>query len=215
MHQLSLSYVQFITCETSSEQILADAKCFLDAGGRWIQLRMKKATHAERVQTAKKLKELCRSYDNAVLIINDDVMATLKSDADGVHLGLSDCTITEARRILGDGRIIGGTCNTADDIRQRALEGADYIGVLTVRYTETKENLSPTLGVEGIRRCYDVSLQLPHPLPLVAIGGIVREDATSLSTLGIAGVAISGEIKRYIVQNKPLEELINAFRQER
>lgn len=194
---LSLQQValQYITNSSSSEDILQKAKQYLDGGGRWIQLRMKKASHEERVATAKRLKQLLRNYARAVLIIDDDVEAVLKSNADGVHLGLEDCGIAEARKKLGWGKIIGGTCNKEEDIRRRAIEGADYIGVGPFRTTQTKEKLSPLLGGEGLQRLASFNKQLPFPIPLVGIGGIIEEDLPLLSKLEIDGVALSSTIE--------------------
>lgn len=195
--QIALQQValQYITNGNSSKEILEKAKQYLEAGGRWIQLRMKKATHDERVATARELKALLATYPNAVLVIDDDVEAVLKSGANGVHLGLNDCSIVEARRMLGWDRIIGGTCNTEEDIRKRALEGADYIGVGPFRSTKTKEKLSPILGKEGMARLVSYNKELAFPLPFIAIGGITEDDFTTLADIGVDGVALSGIIE--------------------
>lgn len=187
--------LQYITNGSSSKEILEKAKQYLEAGGRWIQLRMKKATHEERVATARELKALVDTYPNAVLIVDDDVEAVLESGADGVHLGLDDCSIVAARQRLGWDRIIGGTCNTLEDIRRRALEGADYIGVGPFRSTKTKEKLSPLLGKEGMAHLVSCHKELAFPLPFVAIGGITEDDFATLADIGVEGVALSGIIE--------------------
>lgn len=194
--KLRYNTLQFITDNTDTNALLATCRAVLEGGVRWIQLRMKHATHDERVATARTLKALMTPYVGSTLIIDDDIDAVLESDADGVHLGLSDASPVEARRLLGTGKIIGGTCNTTDHLRQRALEGVDYVGVGPYRHTITKSNLSPLLGAEGMRALVAYNRQLPHPIPMVGIGGIVPDDLPALARIGLRGVALSGVINR-------------------
>ena len=116
-------------------------------------------------------------------------------DADGVHVGLQDATVADARTLLGPGKIIGGTANTIHDVRQRQQEGCDYIGLGPFRFTTTKVKLSPILGVDGYRDIIAELEQLEAPYPPVyAIGGIQLADLPLLRSLGLYGVAISGLI---------------------
>ena len=85
------------------------------------------------------------------LIINDRVEVAVAVDADGVHVGKEDMPVREARRMMGEGKIVGGTANTVEDIREHYRGGADYIGLGPYRYTTTKKKLSPVLGLEGYR----------------------------------------------------------------
>lgn len=188
--------LQFITDSPDEQEILRTCKQVLDGGVRWIQLRMKEATHEKRVSVAKALKALMQGYIGSTLIIDDDIAAVLEVDADGVHVGLQDMSPVDARYLLGEGKIIGGTCNTPEHIRQRALEGVDYVGVGPYRHTTTKANLSAILGVEGMQRMIEVNHRLPHPIPMVGIGGIALEDLPKLAALGLDGVALSGVINR-------------------
>ncbi len=188
--------LQWITDTQDEHSLLSRAKAILEGGVGWIQLRMKRATSAERLRCALGLKALMRNFPGSVLIIDDDVEVALLSDADGVHLGLSDMPIAEARRRLGAHKIIGGTCNRAEDLLRRALEGADYVGIGPWRMTTTKECLSPLLGAEGITRLVEANSLLPHPLPMYAIGGITLDDLPTLSALGVHGVALSGVLSK-------------------
>ncbi|WP_457831822.1 thiamine phosphate synthase, partial [Staphylococcus aureus] len=83
----------------------------LEAGCRWIQLRFKNADEEELKVTAQEVKKICSAF-NAILIINDHPQIAQAVDADGVHLGLQDIGIDEARKILSKEKIIGGTANT-------------------------------------------------------------------------------------------------------
>lgn len=170
----------------------------LDNGGKWIQVRWKKATQEERYRLCEKAVNLCRQYQ-AVCIINDSADIALQTDADGVHLGLTDETVQNARKILGKNKIVGGTANTYEDVLQRVQEGCDYIGLGPFRFTATKENLSPILGIAGfkeiIAKLHEDGILYP---PVFAIGGIMLTDVEALRDAGIYGVALSG-----VITNEP------------
>ena len=119
--------LQFITHSNEKYDYLTSAIEALKGGCHWIQLRMKNIPEQTVIATALQLKEYCRKY-NAKLILDDHVQATLKTGADGVHLGKNDMSPSDARKILGNGYIIGGTANTLDDIERLIKEGVDYIG---------------------------------------------------------------------------------------
>jgi thiamine-phosphate pyrophosphorylase len=161
------------------------------AGIRWIQLRMKEATDAEVRAAAKEAKKICDAQ-GCVLIINDRVEIAAAVDAHGVHLGKEDMTVREARRLLGENKLIGGTANTLEDIRKHQLEGADYVGLGPYRYTTTKKNLSPVLGLEGYQQIMSRLEQESIDIPVIAIGGIGVEDGAPLLGAGLYGIAFSG-----------------------
>jgi thiamine-phosphate pyrophosphorylase len=159
-----------------------------EAGCLAVQLRVKNAAPEEWLRLAQEAKVICDVY-GAALYINDNPHLAKQVGATGVHLGLNDTSVAEARKILGPDFIIGGTANTATDIRRHASEGADYIGLGPFRFTTTKEKLSPTLGLEGYRRVLE---QAAVRLPVFAIGGIQEEDVPGLKAAGVFGVAVSG-----------------------
>ncbi|MBS1604852.1 MAG: thiamine phosphate synthase [Bacteroidetes bacterium] len=161
------------------------------AGIRWIQLRMKEATDEDVRLVALAAKKITDASDCA-LIINDRVEVAARVGASGVHLGKQDMPVGAARRILGEDRIIGGTANTIEDIREHCRQGADYIGLGPYRYTTTKKNLNPILGLEGYRRIMRLLKQEQLAIPVIAIGGIEMRDAGSLFDAGLHGVAFSG-----------------------
>ena len=200
---LSKMAVQFITHETVRYSHLEGAQMALEGGCRWIQLRMKKYPITEVENTALKMRELCNAY-NAVFIIDDHVELVARTKADGVHLGRNDMPIREARKILGDRFIIGGTANTFYDVQRHYISDANYIGCGPFRFTTTKKNLSPVLGLEGYQRIVSQMKEAGINLPLVAIGGITRDDLPSLMQTGITGIALSGSILR---AESPIQEM--------
>lgn len=194
--------LQFITHQTERYSYLDSARMALEGGCKWIQLRMKEAPLDEVERVALELKPLCKQHD-ALLVLDDHVELTKKLEVDGVHLGKNDMPIAEARRVLGEGFIIGGTANTFDDVKAHYQAGADYIGCGPFRFTTTKKNLSPVLGLEGYRSIIARMEEEGIDLPVVAIGGIAYDDIPQLLQTGINGIAMSGSILR---ADDPVEE---------
>ena len=195
--------VQFITHYTERYTYLDSVRIALEGGCRWIQLRMKEASPKDILPIAKEAMSLCRKYD-ATFIIDDFVELAKQIGADGVHLGKNDMPIAKARKILGKDFIIGGTANTFEDILMLHNVGADYIGCGPFRFTTTKKNLSPILGLEGYQQIISQMKAHNISLPLIAIGGITKEDIPSLMQTGISGIALSGSILR---SENPIEEM--------
>ena len=187
--------LQFITHFTDRFTYLDSARLALEGGCKWIQLRMKDADEEELETNAVEVQKLCRDY-GATFIIDDNVALVKKLKADGVHLGKNDMPIAEARRILGKDFIIGGTANTFQDIVSHARSGADYIGCGPFRYTTTKKNLSPVLGLEGYTNIIRCMKNAGISLPIVAIGGITLQDIAGVMATGVNGIALSGTILR-------------------
>ena len=195
--------VQFITHYTERYSHLDSVRIALEGGCRWIQLRMKEASPKDILPIAKEAMSLCRKYD-ATFIIDDFVELAKQIGADGVHLGKNDMPIAEARKILGQDFIIGGTANTFEDVQMLYKAEANYIGCGPFRFTTTKKNLSPILGLEGYQQIISLMKEHKISLPLVAIGGITKKDIPSLMQTGISGIALSGSILR---SENPIEEM--------
>lgn len=123
---------------------------------------------------------------------------------DGVHLGQNDMPVAEARSILSPGKIIGLTVNNQEHIRESLHSLPDYYGVGPFRFTSTKKNLAPVLGLDGYRR-----LAPEIPAPFVAIGGITPSDIASLIEAGASGVAVSSLITNSDNPKLTTETLIN------
>jgi thiamine-phosphate pyrophosphorylase len=174
-----------------SHSQLAEFAC--KGGADWVQLRVKNKSHDEWLKIAQEIKLVCLKY-GAKLIINDNVQIAKEVGAYGVHLGKDDMNPKEARKILGNNFIIGGSSNTIDDINRLIAEGIDYIGIGPYRFTSTKEKLNPVLGLEGLERLQKSLRLLKSSTPLIAIGGIKLEDIELLMQTGIYGVAVSSGI---------------------
>ena len=185
--------IQFITNYHDNISLTEQTEYVLEAGCRWVQLRLKGADDAEIYMVGKALRALCDQYE-ATFILDDAVRMVPVIGADGVHLGKQDMPVDEARKLLGPYKIIGGTANTFEDVERLARQGANYIGCGPFRFTTTKKNLSPLLGLEGYAAILEQMRQQQIDLPLIAIGGITVEDVPDLVDLGVSGIAISGAI---------------------
>lgn len=185
--------LQFITHFNDRYSYLDSARIALEGGCRWVQLRMKNASDEEFVPVAREVAGLCREYE-AVFILDDRVNLVREVGADGVHLGRNDMPVCQARQILGKDYIIGGTANTIEDIERVYSEGGDYIGCGPFRFTTTKDNLSPVLGLEGYRNLVNGMNDRNINIPIVAIGGIMFDDISDIMQTGVKGIALSGSV---------------------
>lgn len=188
--------IQYISQGKSPEEQIANIAKALDVGCKWIQLRYKNKPIEEVLTLAKMVQKICKAYD-AKLIINDHVEVAYQIDADGVHLGLNDISIAEARKLLKQNKIIGGTANTIEDVLQRVHEKCDYIGLGPFRFTTTKEKLSPILGLEGYQNILCELKNRNIEIPIYAIGGIEEDDIEKLVVTGVYGIAVSGLITNH------------------
>lgn len=185
-----LQYISHFTPQISYAEGIRMA---LEGGCRWIQLRMKDAPAEEIIACAEEVLPLCRRH-GAKFLLDDHVELVRQLGADGVHLGKKDMPVDEARKILGPDIIIGGTANTIEDIIRLHKQGADYIGCGPFRFTTTKKNLSPILGLDGYKSIVLKMKELGIDLPIVAIGGITVEDIPAVMETGVSGIALSGAI---------------------
>lgn len=185
--------LQYISHFTQQISYAEGIRMALEGGCRWIQLRMKDAPAEEIIACAEEVLPLCRRH-GAKFLLDDHVELVRQLGADGVHLGKNDMPVDEARKILGPDIIIGGTANTIDDIIRLHKQGADYIGCGPFRFTTTKKNLSPILGLDGYKSIVLKMKELGIDLPIVAIGGITVEDIPAVMGTGVSGIALSGAV---------------------
>lgn len=186
----TIYYISHATAHLSQLDGIAAA---LEGGCRWIQLRMKNTDDATFCRTAQEAMALCRQY-GARLILDDRVHLVKRVGADGVHLGLADMPVGEARRLLGRHHIIGATANTLDQALAAVAAGADYLGCGPFRFTTTKEKLAPLLGLEGYRRILSGLRNQGVDIPVVAIGGIRLDDIAAILATGVQSIAVSGAV---------------------
>lgn len=173
---------------TPPSTLIAQVAAALRGGARIIQLRDKSNDFEQRLQLARRLRDLTREHDS-ILIINDDVEICLEAEADGVHLGQDDMSLSMARAALGPDFIIGATCHGSLELAQQALEeSADYLAFGRFFPSRTKPDAPPAALPEiadFIARC---------PVPAVAIGGITLNNAAPLLDAGFAMLAVVNDV---------------------
>lgn len=197
------SKLQYISQGNTVEQQLYNIHQALDNGCDWIQMRFKNGNSNELFTLAEAVKILCNEY-LATFIINDKVDLAIQINADGVHLGANDMKIGEARNLLGNHKIIGGTANTFEDIKHLSKEKCDYIGLGPYKFTTTKTKLSPIIGLEKYKRILSKMQEQNIQIPVYAIGGIEANDIDNLLKIGIHGIAVS----KLLTNNPFTKELI-------
>ena len=205
--------IQFISHYSERYSYLDSIQLALEGGCRWIQLRMKDATDDEVRPIAVEAQKLCRAY-GAKFIIDDRVLLVHELQADGVHLGKNDMPIREARQILGPDYIIGGTANTFEDAKAHYKASADYIGCGPFRFTTTKKKLAPVLGLDGYRQIIRKLRAANITIPVVAIGGITKDDIPAILQTGITGIALSGTVLRADDPIAEMKHIINIINHE-
>ena len=195
----------FITDSTgfSEEEFLRRAERALMGGVTLMQLREKNKTTREYISLAKKVHALAQEYA-VPLIIDDRVDVALAVDAEGVHLGAEDMTIADARRILGEGKIIGATAKTVPWALDVYSQGADYLGVGAIYPTTTKVKtvLTSTDTLRDICRAV--------PIPVNAIGGLNKGNLDVLAGIPIAGICAVSAIMKAEDPKPAAEELYAA-----
>ena len=159
----------------------------LDGGVTFVQLREKHLDQAHFLEEAKDLKMLCKAY-NVPFVINDNVDIALEMDADGVHVGQSDMEAGDVRAKLGPDKIIGVSAQTVEQAVLAEKRGADYLGVGAVFPTNSKDDATD-VSYETLKAiCQAVSI------PVIAIGGITKDNVEELSGSGICGIAVISAI---------------------
>lgn len=156
-------------------------------GATFVQIREKHLPYDEFAELAAEVKKVTDRY-HIPYVINDEVELARQLDADGVHIGQNDRTLTEARQILGPDKIIGVSAHTVEEALEAEKNGADYLGVGAVFSTSTKRDAG-ALPMETLRAiCAAVSI------PVVAIGGIHAGNLLQLKGSGVDGVAVVSAI---------------------
>lgn len=159
----------------------------LKGGVTCVQLREKELDEAEFLAEAIKIRELCNNY-HVPFIINDNVDIAIKSGADGIHVGQKDMTASDVRQRIGDHMILGVSAHTVEEAVQAVKNGADYLGAGAVFSTSTKHDVVG-LSQETLQEiCSSVKV------PVVAIGGINKNNIVKLSGTGVDGVALVSAI---------------------
>lgn len=194
----------------NGETLYSQVEKALQGGATFIQLREKELDYDAFLEEAKEIKELCAKY-KVPFVINDEVGIALEVDADGVHVGQSDMEAGNVREKLGPDKIIGVSAQTVEQAVLAEKRGADYLGVGAVFPTGSK--------ADAVEVPHDVVKQITDAvsIPVIAIGGISKDNILELSGKGLCGIAVISAIfaQKDIKQatadlKKKTEEMVNA-----
>ena len=178
-----------VTDDALREGLLEDTKAALEGGMTYVQMREKgdPMTEDELLTEALALKALCEEY-GVPFVIDDDVELAVKCGADGVHVGQSDMACVEARKALGSAKVVGVSAQTVEQAIQAEKDGADYLGVGAVFPTGSKDDADDVSHDTVKAICEAVNI------PVIAIGGISKNNVGQLAGLGLDGVAVISAI---------------------
>lgn len=190
MDKTKINYTLYICTDSAlmtSATVEQSVEAVLRGGADVIQLREKNMCARELLAMAKRVKKICEHFGKP-LIIDDRVDIALARDADGVHLGQSDMPVSDARRLLGENKIIGATAPTVELAIEAQNNGADYIGVGAMFATSTKSGTfhNTKENLAAVRSAVDI--------PIVIIGGIKRSNVLTFGGMGVNGAAVISDI---------------------
>lgn len=182
------------------EPLYDQVKKALDGGATFVQLREKNLDREVFLAEAKEIQKLCKEY-GVPFVVNDEVSIAKDIDADGVHVGQSDMEAMDVRKILGPDKIIGVSAQTVEQAIIAEKHGADYLGVGAVFTTGSKDDADDVSHETLKAICEAVSI------PVIAIGGITKDNVAELAGSGICGVAVISAIFGQKDIQKATEEL--------
>ncbi len=188
--------------KTLTEQVEEAMK----GGITFLQLREKHLSKEEFLKEAIEIKDLAQKYQ-IPFVINDEIEIAQEAGADGVHVGQDDMPVEEVRKILGKDKIIGVSAHNVEEAVRAERGGADYLGVGAVYPTSTKENTSAVSMEEMKKICQTVSI------PVVAIGGIKKNNMKVLTGTGVDGIAVVSAIFAAKDIRKAAGELLEAVKE--
>ena len=165
---------------------ISDVKNAINAGCKIVQYREKNKSNNDMISEAKQLKKICNG--KALFLIDDNVDVAIAVEADGVHLGQGDISVSTARRFLGSDKIIGLTVHNVNEALEAEKLDVDYIGIAPIFSTDTKEDSGVPCGVKMIKKIRDKT-----SLPIVAIGGINKKNVKDVVSNGADGVVAVSE----------------------
>ena len=204
MNNINLSLYLVTDKSDDVEKFLNTIEEAIKGGVTVVQIREKTAETLDFYNLALKVKEITSKYD-VPLIINDRVDVALAIDADGVHVGQSDMPCDVTRKLIGADKILGVSAATIEEAKKAQNDGADYIGTGAVFPTSTKDD-APKITKQDLKEIVE-----SIDIPVVAIGGISKDNAHELIDTGIAGLSVVSAIMSSDNPKKSSEELLSIF----
>ncbi|MCA9472948.1 MAG: thiamine phosphate synthase [Nitrospirales bacterium] len=191
-----------LTCRYTLSDVLKQAG---EAGVRLVQYRNKQGNMREMYKRASMFREQAGQL-GMQFIVNDRCDLAQAVDADGVHVGQSDLPVSMVRQLMGEDCLLGVSTHRLEEVHAAIAEGADYLGFGPIYSTNTKANLEPLVGVQGLQAVRNMTT-----LPIFAIGGITAETVPTLIAAGADGVAVASAILGATQIQSALAGFMSAF----
>ena len=172
---------------TKKKSLYEQVNDALKGGVTCVQIREKELNYDDFLMEAIEIGSLCKQFD-VPFIVNDNIDIAIKSNADGVHIGQHDMSAKEARKLIGENKILGVSVQTVKQAIAAENDGADYLGVGAVFNTSTKED-ADAVSPKTLKE-----ISAATSLPVVAIGGINETNIPLLKDCNIDGVAVVSAI---------------------
>jgi thiamine-phosphate pyrophosphorylase len=180
------------------------AAAAIKGGCRAIQFRSKNMTDRAFIETARRIQIICYQA-GALFFVNDRVHVAAALDCE-VHLGFNDLSVALTRKVTGPGTIIGYSPESVGEAREAVDAGADYLGVGSVFHTESKTDAGAPIGLDGLERICKADLA-----PVIGVGGVDFENASSVAAAGAKGIAVITAVTRAPDMKEATEALLEAF----
>lgn len=195
----------------NGQKLVDDVEKSLKGGVTILQLREKELSDEEFLKEAFEIKDICKKH-NVPFIVNDNVEVAVKSDADGIHVGQKDMVAKDVRKLIGENKILGVSAQTVEQALLAEKMGADYLGVGAIFSTNSK-NDAESVSISTLKEiCEKVKI------PVVAIGGIDKDNISLLENSGIVGVAVISAIygeKSIELATKELKNIVKKVIKEK
>ncbi|GEA59286.1 thiamine phosphate synthase [Vibrio comitans] len=188
------------------ETLCSVVKQAISGGVTMVQIREKHGDVRAFIERARAVKSVMQG-SGVPLIINDRVDVALAVDACGVHLGQSDMPVADARRLLGDDKLLGLSVESEEQLLEAQSFAVDYLGVSAIFATPTKTNTVKHWGIEGLTKAVKLSNK-----PLVAIGGINESNIRSVVATGVDGIALVSAISAASDPTQASKDLLSTMR---
>lgn len=203
---ITIPKLHYISQGSTPKEHLEHIQKACSSGAELVQLRLKHVSEKKTLKLAEAAREITSHFQTR-LIINDHYKIAKTVKADGVHLGKTDASPTLVGKHLHTWQMIGGTANTLQDCETLIGKDVDYISLGPFRFTTTKGDLAPVLGLNGYTAIMEA---LKTETPIIAVGGISTDDVKDLLETGISGIAVSGAITRDFNSIRLFNQLLNA-----
>ncbi|UKJ07600.1 thiamine phosphate synthase [Solitalea lacus] len=187
----------YLTLDMDHFSHIQQVEMACQAGAKWIQYRTKnKRSTEEWIAEARQIANICDDWGTSLIVCSNVDVVEIVEDTQGIHIEMADISVAEAREILGDTKIIGGSAHNFEQVKAIYHSGADYVGLGPYKPTSTIKYNTDYLSLDDYRSIIEQMNEEGIDLPVIAAGGIKPEHVEDLMKTGIHGVAVCSAINQ-------------------